>query len=59
MLTSLYFPHSCAKHRPRLLPSGSEALPQEKYLYIESYTLWNKTILSSVLHMRDSRLVEL
>ena len=27
VLTSLYFAHSCAKHRPQLLPSGSEATP--------------------------------
>ena len=32
--TSLYYAHSCAKHRPQLLPSGSEATPHENHLYI-------------------------
>ena len=33
MLTSLWFAHSYTKHRPRLLPSGSEATPHENHLY--------------------------
>ena len=28
----LYFVHSCTKHRPQLLPSGSEATPHENHL---------------------------
>ena len=31
-LTSLYFAHNCTKHRPRFLPSGSEAMPHENHL---------------------------
>ena len=31
--TRLYFAHNCTKHRPRLLPSQSEATPHENHLY--------------------------
>ena len=34
-LTIMYFTHNCTKHRPRLLPSGSEAMPHENHLYYE------------------------
>ena len=37
MFTSLYFAHSCTKHRPQLLPSGSEAMPHENHLYEHMY----------------------
>ena len=32
-LTSLYFAHIYAKHRPRLLPSRSEATPHENHIF--------------------------
>ena len=33
-LTSLYFVHSCTKHRPCLLPSRSEATPHENHVHV-------------------------
>ena len=33
-LLCLYFAHSCTKHTPQLLTSGSEATPHENHLYV-------------------------
>ena len=35
-LLCLYCAHNCTKHRPRLLPSGSEALSHKNHLHIRT-----------------------